>query len=416
MGLIARGDRAISTYNYQPGAVDGCGTVTMMNSVGALGDMDPAARAVAEVRAREAGMSLSEWLGALVYEHAAPSVVRRHYWHGGGLFAGSEIAPVHSRAVGAAVRPDPGYDLEAAGYITGFSLPPALTTNFDNIVSAPDIREMTPSALRIIAAFPPRISHAAILLSAAFAEAHVQDFRLPLHRPGPRAKGGERWYDALVEISLHRSREVRNALVHHWNPTERAERLWSDAFQTLCELSPARHELLVLFNHDRAKASVELARHVDVATQQFELSARLIAELETDVVASTEDDRFAAIRKTLLERAGGGLSLTEGARVLGITRQALHKRIKAATALGMMDGNELVLPRLQWDTTGKEVKFVPGIADIVKLFKRAGGWSALQFLLDPDPNLRRAPIDALRAGDVEPAIAAARAYLGLDEE
>ena len=38
---------------------------------------------------------------------------------------------------------------------------------------------------------------------------------------------------------------------------------------------------------------------------------------------------------------------------------------------------------------------------------KAGGWSALQFLLDPDPNLGLPPIEAPRAGDVS--------YLGLDD-
>ena len=46
-------------------------------------DMDPAVRAVAEVRAREAGVSLAEWLEALVYEQAAPAQVRRHVFFGG---------------------------------------------------------------------------------------------------------------------------------------------------------------------------------------------------------------------------------------------------------------------------------------------------------------------------------------------
>jgi hypothetical protein len=204
--------------------------------------------------------------------------------------------------------------------------------------------------------------------------------------------------------------------MHRWTPTGRAERLLGDAFFTLCDLTAARSELLVLFHHDRSRASEELAKHLDVATQQFELSAKLLADAEASPSGDAADEhRFAQLRANLLEKAGGGLSLTQGAELLGVTRQALHKRIKAGTALGMMDDDEIVLPRLQFVEGGAKTTFVSGLSMVVPLFAEAGGWSALQFLIDPDPNLDVAPIEALRAGRADAVVDAARAYLGLDE-
>ena len=104
-----------------------------------------------------------------------------------------------------------------------------------------------------------------------------------------------------------------------------------------------------------------------------------------------------------------------GVVCLGVTRQALHKRIKAGTALGMMDGEELVLPKLQFVSSGEKVRLVKGLGEVISLFERSGGWSALQFLVEKDPNLAAAPIEALNAGKVEAVVAAARAYLSLDE-
>jgi hypothetical protein len=352
-------------------------------------------------------MTLSQWLELLVYEHGAPTPTRRQYhFYGGGPEPAS--AP-RSTALTSYVRPISENNLKFRDF----------ARDLNRLIpddAADDSTWSAWSALNMITAFPPRIDHAAILLSAAFAEADVKDFRLPPARRANRYKATERWYHTLIDACVRRSHEVRNALMHRWSPSGRAERLLEDAFFVLCDLTPARHELLVLYSHDRGRASTELAKHLDVATRQFELSANLVAQVEA--VAPTElsdEQRFARLRADLLARAGGGVSLTKGAALLGITRQALHKRIKAGSALGMMDGDQLALPQLQWIESGGKMTFVPGLSEILKLFDRAGGWSALQFLIDPDPNLAQPPIEALRAGRIDDAISAARAFLGLNE-
>lgn len=395
-----------------------------MSSFETLNEMDPAARAVAEVRARQAGMSIGKWLDSLVYGQASQQhgASLRHL--GGGVVSYQPEFAAGSSLMVTGVNSNLDYHL---GFPTAAAihLPEEEARRIEAAqiavgVSAADqaraIQISEASALHFVAAFPPRISHAALLLSAAFAESE-EGFSRPTIKSRTSRKAAHTWYEAIVASCLHHSREVRSALLHRWSPHGRAERLWDTAFLTLCDLTPARRELVALLHSDRGKASAELARYVELATRQFELSAKLLGEVDDDTPPQSASElRFRQLRSDLLARAGGGLSLTEGSALLGITRQALHKRIKSGTAMAMMDADELVLPKCQWlIDSGNKVAALPGLTNIVRIFGRAGGWSALQFLLDPDPNLGKPPIEALHEGAVPAVVAAARSYLGLNE-
>jgi hypothetical protein len=164
----------------------------------------------------------------------------------------------------------------------------------------------------------------------------------------------------------------------------------------------------------------ELARHLEIVGRQYAMAAALFVRLEAGEGGHPPDggtDDFDSVRQTLLEEAGGAMSLTDAANALGVTRQNLHKRIRAGSALGMMLDGRIVVPRLQLVTVGNKTAIVAGIERVVRPFlaSKAGAWSALQFLHDQDPNLGRQPIDAVKAGDIVGAEHAARAYLGLDE-
>jgi hypothetical protein len=156
-----------------------------------------------------------------------------------------------------------------------------------------------------------------------------------------------------------------------------------------------------------------------LATDQFRLSADLLSEVDRadQPVPLGAEQHFSEVSARVLEDAGGGLSLTEGAKLVGSTRQALHKRVKLGSALGMMHGSELVLPKVQFVSDRGKTRIVAGLASIVKLFDRskAGRWSALQFLVGRDPNLADTPIHALVAGRVDEVANAANAYLGTGE-
>jgi hypothetical protein len=386
--------------------------------------MDAAAIAFARARARQSGLSLKAWLEQLVFQQAA--VLRRKTFYGGGPPVAVDpwqAGIAGSLSIGATIASSSTYDYWRSLQLDLFPNPypssvasSVMSNPFGN-VAAPHDEAMT--AFHMIALFPVRIDYAAVLLSAAFGEEGVDTFRPALgRRKLLKQPTHYRWYSEVVHTCVHRSREVRNALRHHWEPKGRAERLAIGAFVALSDLTPASQELATLCQHDRPRAFSELAKQLDIVTQQFELWANLLAEVEVveGSAHSAEERRFAELRAALLEKAGGGLSLTEAAGWLDMSRQALHKRIKSGSALGMMNGTELVLPRVQWIEAEGAPKFLPGLAEILKLFETAGGWSALQFLVESDPNLATTPREALVAGRIDQVLNAAQAYLDMDEE
>lgn len=374
--------------------------------------IDPVVRAVVEARARDAGKGVSDYLADLL------------------MIAPTQSLP-HLLAASAGDRPEhPADDLYGryATYLLGTARDIRDRNDADHwshLVAGPTpwvASEATASpALRLVFVFNYRIQSAALLMSAAFEEAAVHDFDFVKARSASRRPSTSRtWYSSIVHNVVDCSRQLRNALVHEWKPTPRSERLAIDAFVILSDLTPARNELLRLCRYDRPRAFLELARHVELAADQFRLSADLLAEVEgaSRPQELPSEARFAETTRILLQRAGGGLSLTEAAKLLGTSRQALHKRVKTGSALGLMEGAELVLPKFQFVEEGDRTSILDGLAKVIKLFdtSRAGRWSALQFLLDQDPNLAMPPVEALRTGEIERVAAAAAAYLDVDED
>jgi len=233
------------------------------------------------------------------------------------------------------------------------------------------------------------------------------------------------WHRSLVSTSASRLKEMVIVFAKHpvQGPGAQAE---LEAFKMLLELTPAGPPLLELAGRDRPRAYRELEKHMQLVCLQFEEVAALADSLaesgsESDIATSTEDTRDDCLPKgseAVLERAGGTLTLTEAAVRLGVSRQALHKRIATGTALGMMVDGEIIVPRLQFTESDGQVSVLNGIKGIAKLFKStlAGPWMALQFLVDPDPNLGQPPIEALRQGKHDQVLVAARAHLHCDEE
>lgn len=371
--------------------------------------IDPVVRAVAEARARDAGKSVSDYLADLLMiaqTRSLPHLLSE----GGERQSSEELYGRFSK-----------YLLDTARDIRDRND----TDHWSRLVAGPApwlASEVTASpALRLVFVFNYRIQSAALLMSAAFEEAAVRDFDFAKTRPVSRRGSTTRtWYNSIIHNVVDYSRQVRNALVHEWKPTARAERLAIDAFVILSDLTPARNELLRLCRYDRPRAFSELARHVELAADQFLLSADLLAEVEgaarpQELPAET---RFAEVTRLLLQRAGGGFSLTEAAKLLGTSRQALHKRVKVGSALGLMDGAELVLPKFQFVEEDGRTSILDGLAKVIKLFNssKAGRWSALQFLLEQDPNLSAAPVEVLESGEIQKVADAAAAYLDVDED
>lgn len=236
-----------------------------------------------------------------------------------------------------------------------------------------------------------------------------------------RAKARHRgWYSSVLTKTAAQLHQIIVVFDQHpvRGPRAGAE---IEAFRVLSDLTTAGPQLQALVRRDRTLAVKELAKHLDLVRQQFEATAALedtLADTEApDGDSPNSDASFEGVSEALLERAGGSLSLTQATKLLGVSRQALHKRIAAGTALGMMVGNEIAVPKLQFSEQGGRQEILPGVGTVTRLFKdsAAGPWMALQFLVEPDPNLGKSPIEALRAGDESLVEHAARAYLQLDE-
>lgn len=301
-------------------------------------------------------------------------------------------------------------DARAHGYI---GLGPAVIPGVS--IARGEYTSLNPVVLAI-AQFQERMDRAAILLSCAFADSEVKDFKT-LGRQSPIRSADPQlgWYASVVNSALTRFREVRNALVHRWTPTPEAELLYHEAFNCLVALTPAADELSRLRQLDPARASSELARLLDPIAEEIAATAKLHASLSGE--GGSEAERLEAAQKAILATAGDAWSLRQAAEALEVTKQALHKRVRAGTVLGVMLGSRLALPRVQFRQHGASTRHVGGLGPIIKMFRDAGAgeWSALQFLVHLDPNLSARPIDALWARRTKAVQEAAAAYLGLGE-
>jgi hypothetical protein len=119
--------------------------------------------------------------------------------------------------------------------------------------------------------------------------------------------------------------------------------------------------------------------------------------------------RAAGARQELVQRAGGAYQAHEVARMLGITRQAVHGRYKRGNLLGLPQGDaEVLYPACQFTRDGQ---VVAGFPEALRAFRVENPYTRLAVLLAPSPALGgRTPLDALAAGDREGAVLAARAY------
>ena len=105
--------------------------------------------------------------------------------------------------------------------------------------------------------------------------------------------------------------------------------------------------------------------------------------------------RNAEHRSETLAAAGGALSSTEAARLLGISRQAVEKRRRANTLLAVRLGGDWRYPRCQFDEARGQV--VAGLPKLLVAFAQAGPWVALDFLLASDEALGgETPLQVLR--------------------
>ncbi len=113
-------------------------------------------------------------------------------------------------------------------------------------------------------------------------------------------------------------------------------------------------------------------------------------------------------RRAMIEEAGGALSSTETAALLGITRQAVEKRLKAGSLLGLRVGSKTAVPSFQIANGG----LLPGLSKVLRTLSISDPWMRFNFFLTKDKRLNgKTPAELLRTGRSEQMVlAAARAY------
>jgi len=121
-------------------------------------------------------------------------------------------------------------------------------------------------------------------------------------------------------------------------------------------------------------------------------------------------ERGRRYRFILLREAGGTYSLAEAAKLLQCSEQAVCERIDKLTLIGMEQNGAIVIPRIQFDDSGRELA---GLREIFRVMLVKSPWTRLDWLLAPEPRLsNQIPIDLIRRGDDLEDVAAAAELLG----
>lgn len=271
------------------------------------------------------------------------------------------------------------------------------------------------------ARFAQRVETASFYMLVAFSEAGVRDFQPECRWDRMSARKTFDWGGWMADMILCRFDVLRSALRYAWTPPANVEMLTYAAFQSLCDLTPASgYHLKQMYFQRRPQAVEGLIKQLDLVSQLMEDALGFASEAEhalSDTASGEDAARLEAVQAEILGNAGALHSLSEAAEVLGMSRQNLHKRIGTGSALGVMRGKDLIVPSVQFQVRDGKTSIVSGLREVMRVFReaKAGDWSALQFLIDHDPGLNAVPLAALRDGKTDHVVAAARAYLGVDE-
>jgi len=144
----------------------------------------------------------------------------------------------------------------------------------------------------------------------------------------------------------------------------------------------------------------EAARSVlakEPAESAYDPSARALALLRGKEISEKD-----------LKESGGSFTLQHVETLLGISRQAIDKKVQddALLAIPGPHGRRRY-PVAQFTNEGT----VPGLQNVLKSLPSNNGWFRLNFLVTPDDAHLggRRPVDVLREGKIEPVVMAARA-------
>jgi hypothetical protein len=186
-------------------------------------------------------------------------------------------------------------------------------------------------------------------------------------------------------------------------PAKRA----AEAVPESASRSPIREAFL-----SRASAALkQIAEHAGEQSLQRAVAAptdagavaRAISDSAVMTSAVAELDPWTALiangagqKLELLKQAGGVLSVSDVARLLRISRQAVDKRRREGKLLAVARGSDYAYPAGQFD----DDQVLPGLTELLGHIGREPAWATLAFLVTPDDRLGElAPLAVLRSKD-----------------
>jgi len=145
-----------------------------------------------------------------------------------------------------------------------------------------------------------------------------------------------------------------------------------------------------------------------------QMLVKLLEETEAERVIPAEDDplegarvRGLAARERLLKAEGGSLTVSQVVKMLGISRQAIHKRCSKGKLIALSSSKRgYFFP--QWQFTDKGI--LPGLEEVLAFLDEDDPWMQASFMLNPNIWLDGAsPLEMLRQGKINEVIMAAQA-------
>jgi hypothetical protein len=151
----------------------------------------------------------------------------------------------------------------------------------------------------------------------------------------------------------------------------------------------------------KRKEPAAMPKHAEPESQPLATTARLDPRLAAAIA------RGKLVVKKLAAAEGGAISCEETARLLGIPEAAVKRRWRDFRLVGWRELNVLHIP--VWQFSGK--KLLPGIEDVLKIFRSHDQWRVMLYFLGPRLSLNRLrPLDMLRCGEAAEVIKHATAY------
>jgi hypothetical protein len=193
------------------------------------------------------------------------------------------------------------------------------------------------------------------------------------------------------------------------------------AFMASCRALPVRHrtafqdyvELVRNRKPNEVVVLADLAPTGEPLAVAYDPSRRILPDHVVGALASLQPktpgeemrEQFEAIRNRILDEA---LPTRDVSRRLRITGEAIRKRLERKELFGLKVGRDYRFPEWQFDARSSS-GVLPGLCDVLKAIGLApieiAGWFERRMTELDD----RSPIEALRAGDIDAVVDAAKA-------